>query len=122
MANSEKIKQENLEEVKQESLEQEVKQEGLSKKELKKQAKLEKQKEKEKEKQKQQKANAKKEKKPGLFRKLKESWGELKKVTWPTFGNVVKKTGVVILVVLLFTVVLFGIEYGLGSLYRLLLG
>ncbi len=97
---------------------EEKKEEGLTKKELKEQAKLEKQKQKEK----QQKANAKKEKKPGLFKKIKDSWSELKKVTWPTFGSVVKKTGVVILVVLLFTAVLFGIEYGLGSLYNLLLG
>jgi preprotein translocase subunit SecE len=102
MANNEEVKEEKV----------------LTKKELKEQAKLEKQKEKEK----QQKLNAKKEKKPGLFKKIKESWGELKKVTWPTFANVVKKTGVVILVVVLFTVVLFGIEYGLGSLYKLLLG
>ena len=62
---------------------------------------------------------AKKEKKPGLFKKLKEAWSELKKVTWPTFSNVVKKTGVVILVVLIFTVVLFGIDYLLGLLYNL---
>jgi len=61
----------------------------------------------------------KKEKKPGLFKKLKEAWSELKKVTWPTFANVVKKTGVVILVVLMFTVVLFGIDYLLGLLYNL---
>ena len=64
----------------------------------------------------------KKERKPGLFKKLREAWGELKKTTWPTFGNVVKKTGVVILVVLLFTVVLFGIDFGLGKLYQLFMG
>ena len=54
-----------------------------------------------------------------MFRKLKEAWSELKKVTWPTFVNVVKKTGVVILVALIFTVVLFGIDYVLGLLYNL---
>ena len=64
----------------------------------------------------------KKEKKPGLFKKLREAWGELKKTTWPTFGNVVKKTGVVILVVFLFTLVLFGIDFGLGKLYQLFMG
>ena len=83
----------------------------LSKKELKEQKKQEKLKNKKAKKE-------KKEKKPGLFRKLKEAWSELKKVTWPTFGNVVKKTGVVILVVLIFTVVIFGIDYLLGLLYK----
>lgn len=62
-----------------------------------------------------------KEKKPGLFRKLREAWSELKKVSWPTFASVVKKTGIVILVVLLFTLVLFGIDYGLGWVYKLFL-
>ena len=50
-----------------------------------------------------------KDKKPGLFRRLRDAWGELKKVTWPSFATVVKKTGVVLLVVVIFTVVLFGI-------------
>ena len=61
----------------------------------------------------------KKEKKPGLFRKLREAWGELKKVTWPTFGTVVKKTLIVIFVTVLFTVVLFGMDYLLGLLYNM---
>ena len=61
----------------------------------------------------------KKEKKPGLFKKLREAWSELKKVTWPTFGTVVKKTLVVIFVTLIFTVVLFGIDYLLGLVYNL---
>ena len=54
-----------------------------------------------------------------MFRKLKEAWSELKKVTWPGFSSVVKKTGVVIVVVLIFTVVIFGIDYLLGLLYNL---
>ncbi|MBQ3047902.1 MAG: preprotein translocase subunit SecE [Clostridia bacterium] len=86
----------------------------LTKKEIKEQKKQEKLKQKEK-----QAKKDKKEKKPGLFRKLKEAWGELKKVTWPKFATVVKQTGVVILVVLIFTVVLFGIDYLLGLLYNL---
>ena len=84
----------------------------LTKKELKEQKKQEKLKKK----------NLKKdnkEKKPGLFKKLKEAWSELKKVTWPTFGTVVKKTLVVIFVTVIFTVVLFGIDYLLGLLYNL---
>ena len=61
----------------------------------------------------------KKEKKPGLFKKLKEAWSELKKVTWPSFATVVKKTGIVLLVTVLFTVVLFGIDWLLGFLYNI---
>jgi len=82
----------------------------LSKQELKEQQKQEKLKLKPK--------KEKKEKKPGLFKKLKEAWSELKKVTWPSFSSVVKKTGIVILVVVIFTVVLFGIDYLLGLLYN----
>ena len=59
--------------------------------------------------------------KKGLFKKLREAWGELKKTTWPTFVQVVKKTGIVLLVVLIFTVVLFLIDYGLGALYNVLM-
>ena len=59
--------------------------------------------------------------KKSLGSKIKEVNSELKKVSWPTFANVVKKTGVVILVVFLFTLVLFGIDFGLGWIYKLFL-
>ena len=55
-----------------------------------------------------------------LKRKARETLSELKKVTWPTFGEVCKKTGVVLVVVLVFAVVIFGMDYGLGALMRLL--
>lgn len=55
-----------------------------------------------------------------LKRKAKEAVSELKKVTWPTFGEVCKKTGVVLVVVLVFAVVIFGMDYGLGALVNLL--
>ena len=55
-----------------------------------------------------------------LKRKAKETVSEIKKVTWPTFGEVCKKTGVVLVVVLIFAVVIFGIDCGLGALVRLL--
>ena len=46
-------------------------------------------------------------KEKGKFkRKAKETFSELKKVTWPTFGEVCKKTGVVLVVVLIFAVVI----------------
>lgn len=50
----------------------------------------------------------KKEKRGTRF--FKEIWSELKKVTWPTFGTVIKNTGVVFLVVALFLVVLLGFD------------
>ena len=48
--------------------------------------------------------------KRGLGKRIKETTSELKKVSWPTFGKVVKST-LVVLVVVFFTVVLFGIDY-----------
>ena len=65
-------------------------------------------------------------KKPNIFvrmgRKLKETFSELKRVTWPTFPKVVKSTCVVLVVVLAFTVVATGINYGLQALLDLVTG
>lgn len=62
-------------------------------------------------------------KKPNIFvrmgRKLKETFSELKRVTWPTFPKVVKSTCVVLVVVLAFLVVATGINYGLQELLNL---
>ncbi len=55
-----------------------------------------------------------------LSKKAKETVSELKKVVWPTFGEVCKKTGVVLVVVLIFAVIIFGMDYGLGALMGLL--
>ena len=64
------------------------------------------------------------ERKPNIFvrmgRKLKEVFSELKKVTWPTFGKVVKATGVVLVVVVIFLVIFGAINYGLGELLKLI--
>ena len=61
--------------------------------------------------------------KPNIFirfgRKVKEVFSELKKVTWPSFGKVVKTTGVVLTVVLIFIVIFTGINAGLGELLQL---
>ncbi len=57
-----------------------------------------------------------------IGKRIKETTSELKKVSWPTFGKVVKATSVVIVVVLFFTVVLFGIDYVLKLLFNLLTG
>ncbi|MDE6850050.1 MAG: preprotein translocase subunit SecE [Clostridia bacterium] len=65
-----------------------------------------------------------KEKKPNIFvrmgRKLKETFSELKRVTWPTFPKVLKATGVVLVVVLVFLVVVTGINQGLHKLLELI--
>ncbi|MDE7084134.1 MAG: preprotein translocase subunit SecE [Clostridia bacterium] len=65
-----------------------------------------------------------KEKKPNIFvrmgRKLKETFSELKRVTWPTFPKVLKATGVVLVVVLVFLVVVTGINQGLQALLGLI--
>ena len=52
--------------------------------------------------------------------RLKEVGSELKKVSFPTFRKTVQQTGVVISVVLVFTLVLFGIDRLLSFLYELL--
>ena len=62
-------------------------------------------------------------KKPNIFvrmgRKLKETFSELKRVTWPTFPKVLKSTGVGLVVVLVFLVVVTGINFGLQALLDL---
>ena len=65
--------------------------------------------------------NKKKPKEKGKLKRMaKESLSEIKNVVWPSFGDVVKKTGVVLVVVLVFAVVIFGIDFGLGELVKLL--
>ncbi|MBO5526287.1 MAG: preprotein translocase subunit SecE [Clostridia bacterium] len=67
-----------------------------------------------------------KKKKPNIFvrmgRKIKEVFSELKKVNWPSFGKIVKSTGVVLVVVLIFIVVVTAIDSGLSALLKLLVG
>ena len=63
-------------------------------------------------------------KKPNIFvrigRKFKETFSELKRVTWPTFPKVVKATCVVLVVVISFTVVATAINYGLEELLKVI--
>ena len=65
-----------------------------------------------------------KDKKPNIFvrmgRRLKETFSELKRVTWPTFGAAVKATGVVLVIVLIFTVVVTAVNFGFAELLELL--
>jgi preprotein translocase subunit SecE len=69
-------------------------------------------------------ANKNEVKKPNIFvrmgRKIKEVFSELKRVTWPTFPKVVKSTCVVLVIVLIFTVVVTGINQGLQKLLELI--
>ena len=66
----------------------------------------------------------KKDKKPNFFKriglKIKDVFSELKKVSWPTFPKVVKQTGVVIVVVLAFLVVITSFDFGLSQLLSLI--
>ncbi|MBO7345789.1 MAG: preprotein translocase subunit SecE [Clostridia bacterium] len=52
--------------------------------------------------------------------KLKDVFSELKKVNWPSFGKVVKQTGIVLVVVLLFLVVITAFDTGLLYLLELI--
>ena len=78
----------------------------------------------------QEKSTAKKETKknkakkgPGLFKrmalKIKDIFSELKKVSWPSFAKVIKQTGVVLAVVLVFLVVIMLFDWGLMELLKL---
>ena len=66
--------------------------------------------------------NDNKAQKPNIFvrmgRRLKETFSELKRVTWPTFPKVIKGTCVVLVVVAIFTVVVTAINYGLQELLQ----
>lgn len=65
-----------------------------------------------------------KNKKPNWFRrvgaKCKETFSELKRVTWPKFSTVVKTTGVVLVVVAAFLAVVTGVDALLSWLLGLI--
>lgn len=52
--------------------------------------------------------------------KIKGTFSELKKVSWPGFGKVVKQTAVVLSVTLIFLVVIMGIDQLLYFLFNLI--
>ncbi len=72
----------------------------------------------------QKKVKKDKNKKPNIFvrmgRKLKETFSELKRVSWPSFPKALKATGVVLVVVLFFTVIITGVNYGFNALLDLM--
>ena len=65
-----------------------------------------------------------KNKKPSLFRrigaKFKETFSELKRVTWPKFTTVLKTTGVVLVIVAAFLAVVTGVDALLNWLLELI--
>ena len=65
-----------------------------------------------------------KNKKPNWFRrvgaKFKETFSELKRVTWPKLPTVFKTTGVVLVVVVVFLAAVTAVDAGLGALLGLI--
>ena len=65
-----------------------------------------------------------KNKKPSWFRrvgaKIKETFSELKRVTWPKLPDVLKTTGGVLVIVAIFLIVVTGVELGLKELLGLI--
>jgi preprotein translocase subunit SecE len=59
-------------------------------------------------------ATKSKNKKPNWFRrvgaKFKETFSELKRVTWPKFSTVLKTTGVVLVIVTAFLAIITGVD------------
>jgi len=66
------------------------------------------------------KAKKKEKKQSKIAKTTKETVSELKKVTWPTFGEVVKKTGIVVAFVVLFGLFIYGVNTLLAWLVGLL--
>ena len=81
--------------------------------EIKAEQKVEKEKRKEK-------IKEKRKEKVKISKKLRDVGAELRKVRWPSLGRTVKQTGVVLGVVLVFSLVVFGIDQGLAQLFKLL--
>ena len=69
-------------------------------------------------------ATKNKNKKPNWFRrvgaKFKETFSELKRVTWPKLPTVFKTTGVVLVVVVVFLAAVTAVDAGLGALLGLI--
>lgn len=65
-------------------------------------------------------------KKPNFFvrigRKLKETFSELKRVTWPTLPKALKATGVVLVIVVIFLVIVTAVNIGFTYFLEFLTG
>ena len=62
--------------------------------------------------------------KPNWFRrvgaKCKETFSEIKRVTWPSFMTVVKTTGIVLVIVTAFLAIVAGVDAALNALLGLI--
>ncbi len=54
--------------------------------------------------------------------RMKETFGELKKVSWPTFGKTMAQTGMVIGVVAIFALLVLGVDLFFGWIFGLISG
>ena len=54
--------------------------------------------------------------------RMNETFGELKKVSWPTFGKTMAQTGMVIGVVAIFALLVLGVDLFLGWIVGLISG
>ena len=67
-----------------------------------------------------------KNKKPNFFvrcwNRLKETFSELKRVTWPTVGQALKSTGIVLVIVLIFLVIVTVVNIGFTYFLEFLTG
>ncbi len=55
-----------------------------------------------------------------IFKYLRECIGELKKITWPTFGTTTKNFAIVLLVILIVGLFIYGLDRGLYALLGLI--
>jgi preprotein translocase subunit SecE len=53
---------------------------------------------------------------------VRESWIELKKVVWPTRKETIQSTGLVLAFVFVMAVFLWGVDWILASIIRILMG
>jgi preprotein translocase subunit SecE len=57
-----------------------------------------------------------------IQRYFRETTGELRKVSWPTWPEARRLTGLVLLVMLIMGIFLAGVDYGANQLLNLVLG
>lgn len=60
-------------------------------------------------------------KRRSIVKYFKEVFSELKKVTWPTFKDLVKHTSAVIVFILVVGVIIFGVDTILSQIWNLIL-